>query len=110
MNHVMHTNIMIFIVIELLTTFRAYPPRSVCIIALAFFSSAYLVWIHIIKANSGAWVYPVLEVLNLPLRIVFFAATLLVTQVLYFVGEALNKLVWHKELAQLKPRASSKSK
>lgn len=108
MNHVMHTNIMVFIVIELFTTFRAYPSRRFSIASLAFFSSVYLVWIHIVKHNSGVWVYPVLEVLNLPQRIGFFVAALLITQVLYFAGEFINKLVWRKELAQLNPSRSAR--
>lgn len=110
MNHVMHTNIMIFISIEMLTSFRAYPSRSLCVGSLGVFSVAYLVWIHIVKHNSGVWVYPVLEVLNLPLRLVFFAMSLVILQVLYFAGEALNKVVWRKELALQKPRSSNKSK
>lgn len=103
LNHVMHTNIMFFIVIELLSTFRAYPARRIGVLSLVAFSAAYMVWLHVVKHYSGNWVYPVLEVLNLPLRIVFFAVTLVLSQSLYFAGEALNRLVWHKELALLKP-------
>ncbi|XP_067623013.1 androgen-induced gene 1 protein isoform X2 [Eurosta solidaginis] len=98
LNHVVHTNIMVFAILELFTSFREYPKRSKGIVGLTIFLITYLVWIHIVKYYSGIWVYPVLEVLELPQRIVFFVAVLAFTLFLYILGEFVNNTVWNKEL------------
>lgn len=48
--------------------------------------------------------YPVLDVLELPQRIVFFAVSLAFGVSLYFVGELLNNKIWADELRALKPK------
>lgn len=98
LNHVMHTNIMIFILIELATSYRKYPSRKVGISVLSLFMLVYLVWVHIIHAYSGMWVYPVLEVLNFPLRILFFLSSLGLGVALYILGEKLNYIIWSNQL------------
>ncbi|KAJ3646174.1 hypothetical protein Zmor_023772 [Zophobas morio] len=55
LNHAMHTNIMIFILIELYTSYRKYPSRKFGMSVLSVFMLIYLIWIHIIHAYSGAW-------------------------------------------------------
>ncbi|XP_037048096.1 androgen-dependent TFPI-regulating protein-like isoform X3 [Bradysia coprophila] len=104
LNHVMHTNIVIFIVLELFTTFRQYPSRKSALTGLSIFMLAYLVWIHIIKHYAGVWVYPVLNVLEFGQRIVFFIVILLFCLGLYFVGEFLNNKIWASELRQIKSK------
>lgn len=94
----MHTNIVVFIVLEMFTSFRAYPKRSSGLTGLGIFMLSYLVWIHVVKHYSGIWVYPVLEVLQLPQRIVFFIAVLAFTLCLYVFGEFMNNIIWAKEL------------
>ncbi|XP_023175342.2 androgen-induced gene 1 protein isoform X1 [Drosophila hydei] len=98
LNHVLHTNIVVFIVLEMFTSYRAYPSRAKGLTGLAIFMGSYLVWIHIIKHYSNVWVYPVLEVLQLPQRIVFFVAVLGFTFALYLLGEFINNVVWAKEV------------
>ncbi|XP_046809560.1 androgen-induced gene 1 protein isoform X2 [Lucilia cuprina] len=98
LNHIMHTNIVVFIVLEMFISFRAYPPRAKGIAGLSIFMLCYLVWLHIVKHYSGVWVYPVLEVLQLPQRIVFFVGSLVFTLALYMFGEVMNNIVWSKEL------------
>lgn len=106
----MHTNIMLFITVELLTTFRQYPARRVCLTALTLFMVSYLVWIHIVRHYSGIWVYPVLEVLNLPQRIVFFAVCIAIGALQYIAGELLNNWFWKPELRRLGRGGKSKVK
>lgn len=101
LNHAMHTNIMIFILIELYTSFRKYPTRKTGMSILLFFMALYLVWIHVIHSYSGMWVYPVLEVLNLPLRIVFFVLLLGLSLSLYMLGEKLNDTIWASKLKEI---------
>lgn len=102
LNHVMHTNIMLTSLIELCTSFRKYPSHTTGIGILASVMLLYLVWIHIIHTYTGFWVYPILTVLNLPLRIVFFASLLVLTVILYLLGEFINNTIWAKQLQKLK--------
>ncbi|KAJ8979630.1 hypothetical protein NQ317_015197 [Molorchus minor] len=102
LNHVMHTNIMLFILLEMYTSFREYPARKKGVGILVLFMAVYLVWIHIINSYTGMWVYPILDVLNLPLRIIFFVALLGFIVVLYILGEKLNALIWRRQLKVLK--------
>lgn len=94
----MHTNIMIFIILELCTSFRRYPTKTQGLVGLSIFMAFYLAWIHVIKHVSGIWVYPVLDVLELPQRIVFFVVILIFCIVLYRAGEFMNNQIWAKEL------------
>lgn len=106
----MHTNIVVFIVLEVFTTFRKYPTRKSALTGLVIFMAAYLVWIHIIKQISGVWVYPVLDVLELPQRIVFFLVVLVFGLSFYFLGEFLNNKIWADELKSLKSSGGKKHK
>ena len=94
----MHTNIVVFIVLEMFISFRSYPTRSKGIKCLSSFMVGYLVWLHIVKYYSGFWVYPVLDVLNLPMRILFFVGILAFTLIMYIFGESLNNIIWNKEI------------
>ncbi|XP_049548605.1 androgen-induced gene 1 protein-like isoform X3 [Anopheles darlingi] len=107
LNHVMHTNIVIFMVLEICTSFRQYPSRRAGLTGLGIFMSAYLGWLHVIHHFGGIWVYPVLEVLNMPQRIAFFAVSLAFCVGLYLLGEFFNNLIWTKELKQLKSATSA---
>lgn len=102
LNHVMHTNIMLFVLIEFVTTFRRYPSRQKGCTILGVFMVTYLTWMLTIYKFSGFWVYPILDVLNWPLRLVFFVALLGLAQGLYFLGEKLNGVVWRQQLATVK--------
>lgn len=110
MNHVLHTNIVVFIILEMCTSFRKYPSRKSGMTGLLIFMAAYLGWIHVIKHYSGVWVYPVLDVLDVPQRIVFFAVSCFISVGLYLVGEFINNQIWTKEIRQLKGNNKNKSK
>lgn len=94
----MHTNIMVFIVLELFTSFRTYPSRKAGLAGLSILMAAYLGWIHVIKYKADVWVYPILEVLSLPLRICFFFLVLLFSIGLYIFGEFFNEQIWVREI------------
>ncbi|KAI8439458.1 hypothetical protein MSG28_013235 [Choristoneura fumiferana] len=98
LNHVMHTNIVVFMIIELLMSFRMYPARKFGLTVLSTFMLGYAVWIHVIYFNTGVWVYPILAVLNWPMRIAFYLFGLAYVSSLYVVGERLNKTVWAQEV------------
>jgi len=100
LNHCMHTNIMVFVLIEMVMVRREYPSRRVGLSVLISFMLLYLVWVHVIFSMTGVWVYPVLDVLNLPMRLVFFGGLLSLAVVLYCVGEKLNTRLWGKAVAR----------
>ncbi|XP_076232447.1 androgen-induced gene 1 protein isoform X3 [Calliopsis andreniformis] len=97
LNHLMHTMIMVSTLMETILVPRTYPKRSKGLFGHFMFMFMYLVWIHIIYLKSGAWVYPVMEVLTLPLRLLFFLTLLSISVILYYVGETLDNLVWGKK-------------
>lgn len=109
MNHIIHTNVMVFIVLEMFTSFRQYPTRSIGLTSLALFSISYTAFLHVIKQKSGFWVYGFLKDLNRTKRYVFFLVTILFTLSLYFAGELLNEKIWNIELNQLDPFSKIRS-
>ncbi|XP_011339274.1 androgen-induced gene 1 protein isoform X1 [Ooceraea biroi] len=109
LNHLLHTMIMVSTMLEMIVAPRQYPKRSRSFGILMSFMLAYLIWIHVIYYKSGVWVYPVMEVLTQPLRILFFAVLLTFCTILYFIGEALNNFVWGNEHTKHK-KSHSKSK
>ncbi|XP_045475923.1 androgen-induced gene 1 protein-like isoform X2 [Harmonia axyridis] len=108
LNHVMHTNIMIFVLIEMAMNFRSYPKRKTGISILGVFMMCYLIWMHVIYHYSGVWVYPIFEVLNLPLRILFFVGLLVLIVVMYLIGEGLNNILWSNQIKAVKSNKAKK--
>lgn len=101
----MHTNVMVFIILEMFAAYRKYPARKQAVTALLVFNIAYIVWVHVIKYMSGKWVYPVLDVLNLPQRIGFLTFMCIFGMSFYFIGEFLNNKIWASELKHSKSGA-----
>ncbi|XP_017877508.1 androgen-induced gene 1 protein-like isoform X2 [Ceratina calcarata] len=109
LNHLMHTMIMVSILIETVLAPRKYPKRSHGLMSTLGFMLIYLIWLHVIYYKSGVWVYPVMAVLSLPLRLLFFAVLMFLTLILYCVGEATDNFVWGNEyIKQQKSYAKSK--
>lgn len=109
LNHVMHTNIMIFILIELFFTCRVYPSRKKALTGILAFFCSYLVWVHVIYFKTNTWVYPVLTLLNWPQRAVFYAVSVGLVIALFFLGEFLNNKIWGKQIAQAKKSSRKKA-
>lgn len=110
LNHVMHTNIMVCTLIELATSFRMFPTRKTGLTLLSVFMLAYAVWLHVVYFETGAWVYPVLAVLNWPVRIVFYIASIVIVLSLYILGEYLNRLFWSQEISAMERSTKKKVK
>lgn len=52
-NHIMHTNIVIFIVLEMILSYHKYPcTKSMCA-GLGTYIVGYVIWVHIVKHVSG---------------------------------------------------------
>ncbi|XP_039764781.1 androgen-induced gene 1 protein-like [Pararge aegeria] len=93
LNHVMHTTVTVFIIIELFTSYRNYPSRNIGYLMTFSLYISYILWFFVIYAKTGAWVYPVFEPLNWPMRFVFIALSLVVASGLYILGEKVNNYV-----------------
>ncbi|KAK0179935.1 hypothetical protein PV327_005632 [Microctonus hyperodae] len=106
LNHLMHTMIMVTTVIEMFVAPRQYPRRRNGFIGLYILMLTYLVWMHVIYYKSNVWVYPVMEVLSLPLRIAFFVVLFAFSGFLYYIGEVFDHLVWGtiKRTSNMAPR------
>jgi FAR-17a/AIG1-like protein len=87
----LHTNVTIFVLLEMFFVKHQYPERKLAIKGLTTFMIGYLIWLLIIKANTGRWVYQLFEALPYPQRIVFFILSGVFSTGLYFIGEVLNK-------------------
>lgn len=90
---ILHTNVSIFVLLDIFFSRHQYPGRKSAIRGLILFMLGYLIWVYIIKLNTGKWVYGIIGVFSAPQRIAFFVICGLVTLGLYFIGELLNKLV-----------------
>lgn len=101
---------MIFVIMEMFTSFRTYPTRKAGLAGLSLFMASYLAWIHVIKYKANIWVYPVLDVMNWPQRIVFFLLCLVFSVGLYIFGEFANEQVWVKEIKQASKVKAGKAK
>ncbi|XP_053695930.1 androgen-induced gene 1 protein-like [Sabethes cyaneus] len=109
LNHALHTNIVLFMLLELYSSFRQYPSRKSGLTGLLTFGIGYLTWVHVIHQQSGVWVYGIIEVLSMPLRIAFFAGVIGLSIGLYLFGELFNNGVWVRELWTLRS-ATKRSK
>lgn len=110
LNHVMHSNILVFTMIELVSSFRMYPPRKLGLSILSIFMLFYIIWVHVIYFKTGMWVYPILAVLNWPLRIMFYLFSLGLVFGFYTLGESLNRSVWSKEVESTVKSEKKKAK
>ncbi|KZC04567.1 Androgen-induced gene 1 protein [Dufourea novaeangliae] len=109
LNHLMHTMIMVSTMIEIILAPRKYPSRSNGLFGLCILLSCYMIWMHIIYYKSGIWVYPIMAVLTVPLRIMFMASAVLLTVILYLLGQTLDNLIWGNEYTKhQKSHAKSK--
>lgn len=89
-------------ILDMFTCFRQYPSRVAGLTGTVVFMVLYLIWMHIVRFFSGHWVYPLLEVLNLPMRYFMLSALLAFTICCYFLGEFMNNTIWSPELRLLK--------
>lgn len=94
LNHILHTNVALFIVVELFVVHRRYPSRKQGLSGLVVFLFGYLAWIHVTRHYAGKWPYPIIDNLDLPSRIAFFAFAFSFPILMYFIGEALNAKIW----------------
>lgn len=102
LNHVVHTNVALLAIMDLFTCFRRYPSRLAGITGNVAFMLLYIIWVHIVRYFSGLWVYPLLEVLSLPMRYAMLSGLVALNIICYILGEIANNIVWAPEIKLLK--------
>lgn len=96
LNHFVHTNIVIFLIVELFILHRHYPTIKSSLCGLLVFLLTYLAWVHIIYENVQHWVYPILAQLNWAERIGFHMFNVAVPVGFYFFGRYVNSRIWNE--------------
>jgi hypothetical protein len=100
LNQILHTNVFTFMVVELFLHHHVYPSRKAELLGISIFSLSYIGWVNVVKLVANAWVYPILNVLDLHHRIGFFILIGVLPMLFYFVGEFINTEVWTKRRLQ----------
>lgn len=106
LNHQLHTNVLVFLVIERLFIYHEYPRRLRGLSATLIFALTYQLWILWIAFYADIWVYPVLRVLIWPARILFLVVCWLLMFACYFAGEFVTSFLWREEIAQARIAAT----
>ncbi|XP_072936535.1 androgen-induced gene 1 protein-like [Epargyreus clarus] len=109
-NHVMHTTVAIFIIIELLSSYRSYPSRATGFFIIIAFNCSYILWMFVIYMRTGVWVYPIFDHLNWFARAIFITASVCVALTFYILGEKLNSMVCSSTSSPQETYANGKSK
>ncbi|XP_061179625.1 androgen-induced gene 1 protein-like isoform X2 [Saccostrea echinata] len=107
LNHIMHTTILPFLLIDKFLVYHQYPSRRAGFITLLSLALTYLAWILWVAFYANIWVYPILKVLSPHQKAVFIMALLVFFIFLYLLGEFINKTLWDKERKHVKKVKSS---
>lgn len=92
MNHVMHTLIAPFILVELFSSNKNYPSRRIGVSMGLFFSLSYVFLLFYGSVRTGKWFYPVFEQMSWFSRINFVVTGIVLGLTLYVIGEKLNSI------------------
>jgi len=94
LNHVMHTTVLPFLLVEKYLVYHDYPSRSKGLLACIGMVGLYQLWVLWIAHHAGIWVYPIMQVLDWQGRTGFFLACWVVIIVIYITGEKLSTAIW----------------
>ncbi|XP_037927330.1 androgen-induced gene 1 protein isoform X2 [Teleopsis dalmanni] len=108
LNHIVHTNVSMLAILDVFTCFRQYPSRFAGISGTVIFMLLYIIWMHIVRFFSGEWVYPLLEVINWPMRIILLSSMVGFSVLCYLFGEYLNLKIWAPEHKAIEMRNKHK--
>jgi len=100
LNHILHSSIALFTLLEMILVPKMYPSRGSALTGLCILMLSYLLWVFFIAFHTNFWVYPILAVLSWSYRLLFILSLLLVTSALYFSGEKLHFMIWDKKTKQ----------
>uniref|UniRef100_K1PJH1 Androgen-induced protein 1 n=1 Tax=Magallana gigas TaxID=29159 RepID=K1PJH1_MAGGI len=96
LNHIMHTTILPFLLVDKFLVYHQYPSRKTGFVTIMSLALLYLTWILWVAYYANIWVYPILKVLQPHQKVVFILAMLVLFVFLYLLGEFINKTIWGK--------------
>lgn len=97
LNHFIHTDIIILVLIEMVLLHRQYPRRKCFnLLGLSTLICCYMLWLHKIHDETGYWVYPILATLNWLESVFFYAFNVAVALAFYFLGWFINSRIWNE--------------
>lgn len=102
LNHVMHTTVLPFLLVEKFLVYHDYPSRSKGLLACIGFVGLYQLWVLWIAFRANIWVYPIMQVLDWPGRTAFFGACWVVVICIYITGEKISAALWGASPGKLK--------
>jgi hypothetical protein len=94
--HMLRTNIMIFVVIEMICLNRQYPRHLHALIGLLTVLFAYIAWTLVILLITDHWVYPIFDDFNWQQRVAFYGFNIFVPVTFYFMGDLINTQIWKR--------------
>lgn len=99
LNHAMHTNIVVIVLMELATTFHWYPrARNHAVTGLTIYIALYSVCYLSTYVTYGVWLYPVHDIMNWTQRVILGMFIYVITVGFYFFGEGLSAKIWESEI------------
>lgn len=97
-NQTVHTNVSVFMILEMIWTYHKYPSNFTCVFWMGVYMNGYVAWIIFLKYYTGAWVYPILHGMNLWQLIVFFLIVFIIGWVVNLLLKFVNSKMWKKRV------------
>ncbi|RDD38397.1 Androgen-induced gene 1 protein [Trichoplax sp. H2] len=92
-NHVWHTAVLVFPIIEsLLVRHDKFPSRSKGYVGLFIFKLFYLIWVFYIGLYHNLWIYPFMRVMNNTQFTIFILVSIIIDAACFEVGYRLNRV------------------
>ena len=94
-NHLSHTAIVLWVVLEVLLQNHNFPNLSVVVVPIFTCCLMYISWVEWIHVRTGSWVYPIFN--TLPSRFYFillYGFSIFLCFLLYLIGKTLSSLFW----------------
>lgn len=97
LNHLWHSTILLYALIEMLFVFHRYPSNAVAAAFIFIYSSCYIAWVVWIVIVSDIWAYPFLKMMPPFLTSLFFAVSTFVLLGMYYVGKMISYFRWGEQ-------------
>uniref|UniRef100_A0A0N5AMI8 Androgen-induced gene 1 protein-like n=1 Tax=Syphacia muris TaxID=451379 RepID=A0A0N5AMI8_9BILA len=98
LNHVTHTAPIFFIAVDTLLTCHQAPKRKTGFTVSSVLLVIYFSILYFVRWYYGYWIYPMLQMLTITQHIIFVAVSSVFFLSVYYIGDAINLLLWGKFL------------
>lgn len=102
LNNMIHTNILILSIIEMILVERKFTDLREGLRGINLLLFIYHFWLFLIKIFTGCWVYNIYGKLEGFYRILFYFFIILLANFSFFIGKLLNEFIWGKKRENLK--------